>query len=398
MEVRPRVGVSSCLLGEEVRFNGGHKRYRFLTDELGPYVDWVPYCPEISIGLGTPREPIRLTADGRLVNRSGTADHTAAMAALPLPAAGLDGYVFKAKSPSCGIRAIPRYGADDVAVGHDGRGLYADRVLTAFPLLAVEDEGRLNDAGLREAFCERIFASGAAAVAVLRAVVGGGPGGLPRPAQAAAAGARPGALPVGGPDRGPRRRGPVRGGIPGPVPGRDGQPGHPGPHRQRAAARVQPDRAAAWIGRGGWTWWPGSRPSGAARNRSACRSRCSRTTRAAGSSAGWRSKPSSGPFPRSCGCGIPFRRPLRRQRDETAGPGDVVGVLRAGGGHPPVGHPGAGTAGQDEAHQQRAGQGREFAPGAGADGEQSPPHAEVAEVVRVGSRVASVCSRAGFWV
>src|SRR6266567_1808480 len=125
MEVRPRVGVSSCLLGEEVRFNGGHKRYRFLTDELGPHVDWVPYCPEVSIGLGTPREPIRLTADGRLVNRSGTADHTLAMAALPLPSAGLDG----------------------------------DRVLTAFPLLTAEDEGRLNDAGLREAFCERIFAT-----------------------------------------------------------------------------------------------------------------------------------------------------------------------------------------------------------------------------------------------
>src|SRR5580692_120278 len=113
---RPRVGVSSCLLGEEVRFNGGHKRYRFLTDELGPYVDWVPYCPEVSIGLGTPREPIRLTADGRLVNRSGTADHTAAMAALPLPR-GLDGYVFKAKSPSCGVRAIPRY-RDDAQRDH----------------------------------------------------------------------------------------------------------------------------------------------------------------------------------------------------------------------------------------------------------------------------------------
>ena len=151
--------MSSCLLGEEVRFNGGHKRYRFLTDELGPYVDWVPYCPEVSIGLGTPREPIRLTAGGRLVNRSGTADHTGSMEALPLPAADLDGYVFKAKSPSCGIRAIPRYGEDGAAARHDGRGLYADRVLTAFPLLAVEDEGRLNDAGLREAFCERIFAT-----------------------------------------------------------------------------------------------------------------------------------------------------------------------------------------------------------------------------------------------
>jgi uncharacterized protein YbgA (DUF1722 family)/uncharacterized protein YbbK (DUF523 family) len=151
------VGVSSCLLGEEVRFNGGHKRYRFLTDELGPYVDWVPYCPEVSIGLGTPREPIRLTVGGRLVNRSGTADHTLLMAALPLPA-GLDGYVFKAKSPSCGIRAIPRYRPDGAAASH-GSGLYAGRVLRAFPLLAVEDEGRLNDTALGEAFCERIFAA-----------------------------------------------------------------------------------------------------------------------------------------------------------------------------------------------------------------------------------------------
>ncbi len=155
---RPRVGVSSCLLGEEVRFNGGHKRYRFLTDELGRYVDWVPYCPEIQIGLGTPREPIRLTAAGRLVNRGGTADHTAAMAALPLPA-DLDGYVFKAKSPSCGIRAIPRYRDDGQPSDHAGRGLYAARVLARFPLLAAEDEGRLNDTGLREAFAERIFAA-----------------------------------------------------------------------------------------------------------------------------------------------------------------------------------------------------------------------------------------------
>ena len=77
--------MSSCLLGEEVRFNGGHKRFRFLADELDAYVDWVRYCPEVEIGLGTPREPIRLTSGGRLVNRSETADHTAAMAALPVP-------------------------------------------------------------------------------------------------------------------------------------------------------------------------------------------------------------------------------------------------------------------------------------------------------------------------
>jgi uncharacterized protein YbgA (DUF1722 family)/uncharacterized protein YbbK (DUF523 family) len=159
MKDRPRVGVSSCLLGDEVRFNGGHKRYRFLTDELGPHVDWVPYCPEVEIGLGTPREPIRLTTDGRLVNRDGTADHTQAMAALPLPSPGIDGYVFKAKSPSCGIRAIPKYAEDGTVADHGGRGLYAARVLSAFGLLAVEDEGRLNDPGLREAFTERIFAA-----------------------------------------------------------------------------------------------------------------------------------------------------------------------------------------------------------------------------------------------
>jgi uncharacterized protein YbgA (DUF1722 family) len=155
---RPRLGVSSCLLGAEVRFNGGHKRFRFLTDELAPFVDWVPYCPEIEIGLGTPREAIRLTAAGRLVNRGGTLDHTEAMAGLPLPP-GLDGYVFKAKSPSCGIGGIPRYRPDGQPADHGGRGLYAARVLDAFPLLAVVDEGRLNDAGLREAFVERVFAA-----------------------------------------------------------------------------------------------------------------------------------------------------------------------------------------------------------------------------------------------
>jgi uncharacterized protein YbgA (DUF1722 family) len=96
------------------------------------------------------------------------------MAALPLPSGavsdntGIDGYVFKAKSPSCGIRAIPKYAEDGTAGDHGGRGLYAARVLSAFPLLAVEDEGRLNDPGLREAFTERIFAA-----ARLRALLDG---------------------------------------------------------------------------------------------------------------------------------------------------------------------------------------------------------------------------------
>lgn len=154
---RPRLGVSSCLLGEPVRFNGGHSRCRFLTGELDPYVDWVPCCPEMEIGLGTPRETLRLTADRRLVSRSGGADYTAAMAALPLPA-GLDGYVFKAKSPSCGIHGIPRYAPSGQPSDHRGRGVFAQRVMAQFPLLPVEDEGRLNDAVLREEFTERVFA------------------------------------------------------------------------------------------------------------------------------------------------------------------------------------------------------------------------------------------------
>ena len=252
MTGRPRVGVSSCLLGEEVRFNGGHKRYRFLTDELGRYVDWVPYCPEMEIGLGTPREPIRLTAAGRLVNRGGTADHTAAMTALPLPA-DLDGYVFKAKSPSCGIRAIPRYRDDGHPADQAGRGLYAARVLSAFPLLAAEDEGRLNDPGLREAFTERIFAA-----ARLRSLFGG-----PWSARDLVAGPPAAATPT------------------------------------RCCTRTA-GSAGNSTGRGATTWWPGSTPTGAARNRSACRSRCSPTTRAAASSAGWRSRPISGPSRRAC--------------------------------------------------------------------------------------------------
>jgi uncharacterized protein YbgA (DUF1722 family)/uncharacterized protein YbbK (DUF523 family) len=155
---RPRLGVSSCLLGEPVRFNGGHSRSRFLTDELSPYVDWVPYCPEIEIGLGTPRETLRLTVDGRLVSRSGAVDHSAAIAALPLTS-GLDGYVFKAKSPSCGLRGIARYAQGDQPADHSGRGLFAQRMMARFALLPAQDEGRLNDPVLREEFAERIFAS-----------------------------------------------------------------------------------------------------------------------------------------------------------------------------------------------------------------------------------------------
>jgi uncharacterized protein YbgA (DUF1722 family)/uncharacterized protein YbbK (DUF523 family) len=156
---RPRLGVSSCLLGEPVRPDGGHSRSRFLTGELGRYVDWVPCCPETEIGLGAPRETPRLTADGRLVSFTwgGARDHTAAIAALPLPA-GLDGYVFKAGSPSCGIRGIARSAPSGQPADRGGRGVFARQVMDRFPLLPVEDEGRFSSPVLRAGFLEQVFA------------------------------------------------------------------------------------------------------------------------------------------------------------------------------------------------------------------------------------------------
>jgi uncharacterized protein YbgA (DUF1722 family)/uncharacterized protein YbbK (DUF523 family) len=159
-EHRPKVGISSCLLGEPVRFNGGHSRDRFLTQVLGRYVDWVAICPEVEIGLGAPREALRLTARGRLIGRSGR-DHTDAVTALAErrhgDLAGLDGYVFKSRSPSCGLYRVRVYAGDAPARGN-GRGAFASRLLDACPLLPVEEEGRLNDQLLRETFIEQVFA------------------------------------------------------------------------------------------------------------------------------------------------------------------------------------------------------------------------------------------------
>ncbi|GAA3121065.1 DUF523 and DUF1722 domain-containing protein [Streptosporangium carneum] len=161
--IRPRVAVSSCLMGEPVRFNGGHSRDRFLSGELDPYVDWVRVCPEIELGLGAPRETLRLErspAGPRLVTRKSGVDLTAGMASLGERRArtlDVDGYVFKSRSPSCGLHGIPVY-EGDAAVDRRGTGVFAARILAAHPLLPVEDEGRLNDPLLRETFVERIFA------------------------------------------------------------------------------------------------------------------------------------------------------------------------------------------------------------------------------------------------
>jgi len=161
-----RIGVSACLLGREVRFDGGHKRDRFLTDILAPFVEWVPVCPELEVGMGVPREPVRLVRRGgeiRMVAEKSGTDHTAAMRAWAakrvheLEALDLHGYVFKKGSPSCGVERVRIYEKGGVA-SKAGRGLFAEELIARLNDLPIEEEGRLNDAALRENFLERVFA------------------------------------------------------------------------------------------------------------------------------------------------------------------------------------------------------------------------------------------------
>lgn len=161
-----KIGVSTCLLGKPVRYDGGHKLDHFLTDTLGAYVKFVPVCPEVELGLGTPRETLRLQRGGdgvRLVFGKTGEDITESMRAYSekrvrrLAGEELSGYVLKKDSPSCGMERVKVYGAGGPGV-RDGRGIYAEALLARFPNLPVEEEGRLNDARLRDNFVERIFA------------------------------------------------------------------------------------------------------------------------------------------------------------------------------------------------------------------------------------------------
>lgn len=161
-----RLGVSSCLLGEEVRFDGGHKHDRYLTDTLGRWVRFYPVCPEVEIGLGTPRESIRLVGDvaaPRLVAPRSGADLTGRMNGWSrgkmeeIASWNLHGYVLKKGSPSCGLFRVRVYDEATEMPQRDGRGLFAARLVERFPLLPVEEEGRLHDARLRESFVERLF-------------------------------------------------------------------------------------------------------------------------------------------------------------------------------------------------------------------------------------------------
>ena len=167
LELSPvRIGISACLLGEEVRFDGGHKRDTFLTEILGPHVQWIPVCPEVEVGMGTPREPVRLHRSGKelrmITTRTGH-DYTDAMnrwaaaSARQLARQDLCGYVLKKDSPSCGMERVKVYDGKGVP-DRTGRGLFAQALMTQMPWLPVEEEGRLTDPSLRENFIERVFA------------------------------------------------------------------------------------------------------------------------------------------------------------------------------------------------------------------------------------------------
>lgn len=163
---RPRLGISACLLGQRVRYDGGHKQDLFLTQTFAQFVEWVPVCPEIEVGMGVPRGAVRLTGsvdDPRMIAERTGKDWTEAMKTFAarriheLAALDLSGYVFKKDSPSCGVERVRVYGAANTPVRR-GRGLFAAALMTGSPLLPVEEEGRLNDPGLRENFVERVFA------------------------------------------------------------------------------------------------------------------------------------------------------------------------------------------------------------------------------------------------
>jgi uncharacterized protein YbgA (DUF1722 family)/uncharacterized protein YbbK (DUF523 family) len=161
-----KLGISTCLLGENVRYDGGHKLDRFLTDTLGQYVKYIPVCPEVECGLPVPREPMHLEGDPgspRLVTTHTKQDMTDRMVrwankrVVALEIEDLCGFIFKSNSPSSGMERVKVCNEKGMSV-KNGVGIFARIFIEHFPLLPVEDEGRLHDPKLRDNFIERIFA------------------------------------------------------------------------------------------------------------------------------------------------------------------------------------------------------------------------------------------------
>ncbi|MFC6336542.1 DUF1722 domain-containing protein [Pseudomonas sp. CCM 7891] len=162
---KPKIAISACLLGENVRFNGGHKQSRLCSQTLAEYFDFVPLCPEVAIGLGVPREPIRLVGDPLQPQAVGTVNRELNVTQ-PLNDYGqqmagehtdLCGYIFMQKSPSCGLERVKVYRENGTLVDGGGRGLYAQAFCARHPTLPVEEDGRLSDPVLRENFLTRVF-------------------------------------------------------------------------------------------------------------------------------------------------------------------------------------------------------------------------------------------------
>lgn len=164
--VKIPVGVSQCLLGERVRYDGNHKYSALVTEVLGTYLEFRPFCPEVALGLGVPRKPIRLVASGEQTRVLGTEapfqDLTEALWEKADEAmaqmADICGYIFMQKSPSCGVFRVKRYDARGDFLDQQGQGIYAQRWREQLPYLPVEEAGRLSDPGLRENFLTRVFA------------------------------------------------------------------------------------------------------------------------------------------------------------------------------------------------------------------------------------------------
>jgi uncharacterized protein YbgA (DUF1722 family)/uncharacterized protein YbbK (DUF523 family) len=163
---KPKIAISACLMGAEVRFNGGHKESRLCSRTLTEYFDFVPVCPEVAIGLGIPRQPIRLVGDAENPEAIGTvnpelnvtrplADYGQRMAT---ELDDICGYIFMQKSPSCGLDRVKVYHANGAPVDGGGRGIFAKAFCELHPDLPVEEDGRLNDPVLRENFLTRVFA------------------------------------------------------------------------------------------------------------------------------------------------------------------------------------------------------------------------------------------------
>ncbi len=160
-----KIGISTCLLGEKVRYDGGHAHDHYITDTLGRYFDFISVCPEVEYGLPVPREAMHLTGvpeNPRLVTIRSGIDHTEGMKKWAqgrlddLAKEGLCGFIFKSRSPSSGMQGVKVYNEKGVPV-KSGVGIFADAFLKRFPLLPAIDDGRLNDPGLRENFIERVF-------------------------------------------------------------------------------------------------------------------------------------------------------------------------------------------------------------------------------------------------